>query len=1024
MHRKNLPTTLAVLFSLLLIAAFAANIQANIQPAPGLYDPITLKSNTTGDPYPIFPDDANRIPPMNLDRTDEVDQALTILIRTPDIANQIQPESFDSLLYSTGIYPTGSMNDYFLESSYGAFGVDGEVVGWVMANNNYSYYTWNNYGFGSYPHNAQKLAEEAVLAADALGVDFSQYDNDGDGRVDALIIVHQGPGAENTGSVNDIWSHRWSFPEVYLDGVYVSDYSMDPELAGTGITGGIESIGVFAHEYTHLLGLPDLYDYDEKLNPNTFTVLGDDNDHPVMDWGIMGYGGYGISSYGRGSSPNHHASLFKSMLGWVDPVILGLSQTGIQVPDYEANPVVYKIPISGSETEYFLVANRNPDCLGALFDKWDSDFSAWFNWFTPGSNPLDAGLVIEHVDEEVDLNNGTPDEPHYGCIVVDAGYTSSQPWPGIEFTEWWYPYEFRVGAAFSAEDGQTELTPLTDPSSGGYYGPSGVYITNISNSGPLMTFDLEFIGGTADLIFSGSVVEDDGGDADGFLDAGETGDLYLRLKNLGSGEALQVSGTLHSTDPYITIIQNQAAFPDIGITLSGENITPFVISVDANCPAGYDAEATLLLTWLGGNSATSIPLELSWDVVLANDVESGMGGWTHDVAFGDYNDQWHISTMRNHTPDGFSSWKCGSEGSGGYGALLNAELVTPSLNFTSNARVSFWHRMNAEADWDGGIIEMEIGGTWVQITPMSGYPDQITHTSSGGPFAYGTQCYSSDFDWAYERAELPYSGDDTQVRFRFGSDQGVGEEGWYLDDFVFYQPEAAPPAMVVDVDYVSGSPVSAGGGNLYYTIWGENQGAVPLDYDIWIDKIYESTDTTTLILREITNYQPGWQINRPDAWYPVPAVWPGGNYDFRIYSGWHPEYEVWHTDAFSWVKDGPVDLGFDFESNLPLNAPNPFEDIMMTQIDNAVPAQFEVLGAYPNPFNPSTVLSYQLPVASLVNLSIYDISGRLVTELVNGWRDAGVHEVTFNGSALASGIYIYQLDIGSYSASGKMVLMK
>ncbi|TKJ41217.1 hypothetical protein CEE37_06010 [candidate division LCP-89 bacterium B3_LCP] len=79
---------------------------------------------------------------------------------------------------------------------------------------------------------------------------------------------------------------------------------------------------------------------------------------------------------------------------------------------------------------------------------------------------------------------------------------------------------------------------------------------------------------------------------------------------------------------------------------------------------------------------------------------------------------------------------------------------------------------------------------------------------------------------------------------------------------------------------------------------------------------------------------------------------------------------------------------------------------------------------HPNPFNPSTVLSYKLPVASIVNLSIYDISGRLVAELVDGWRDAGVHEVTFDGSSLASGIYIYQLDIGSNSVSGKMVLMK
>ncbi|HDH58030.1 MAG TPA: T9SS type A sorting domain-containing protein, partial [Bacteroidetes bacterium] len=70
------------------------------------------------------------------------------------------------------------------------------------------------------------------------------------------------------------------------------------------------------------------------------------------------------------------------------------------------------------------------------------------------------------------------------------------------------------------------------------------------------------------------------------------------------------------------------------------------------------------------------------------------------------------------------------------------------------------------------------------------------------------------------------------------------------------------------------------------------------------------------------------------------------------------------------------------------------------------------------------VLSYKLQDASIVNLSVYDISGRKVAELVNGWRDAGVHKVTFDSSGLASGVYIYRIHAGDFSATGKMVLMK
>ncbi len=88
------------------------------------------------------------------------------------------------------------------------------------------------------------------------------------------------------------------------------------------------------------------------------------------------------------------------------------------------------------------------------------------------------------------------------------------------------------------------------------------------------------------------------------------------------------------------------------------------------------------------------------------------------------------------------------------------------------------------------------------------------------------------------------------------------------------------------------------------------------------------------------------------------------------------------------------------------------------------PSSFFLLQAYPNPFNPTATLSYELQAASLVNLSVYDVSGRLVAELVNGWREAGANQVTFDGSGLRSGVYVYWLQAGEFGATGKLVLMK
>jgi hypothetical protein len=98
-----------------------------------------------------------------------------------------------------------------------------------------------------------------------------------------------------------------------------------------------------------------------------------------------------------------------------------------------------------------------------------------------------------------------------------------------------------------------------------------------------------------------------------------------------------------------------------------------------------------------------------------------------------------------------------------------------------------------------------------------------------------------------------------------------------------------------------------------------------------------------------------------------------------------------------------------------------------------IPPEVEILTApsgyslsqnYPNPFNPVTTISFELPRADVVRLVIYDINGREVAELVNGWRDAGAHEVTFDASNFASGVYLYRLEAGDFIASGKMVLMK
>ncbi|MFN3345366.1 MAG: T9SS type A sorting domain-containing protein, partial [Chloroherpetonaceae bacterium] len=79
---------------------------------------------------------------------------------------------------------------------------------------------------------------------------------------------------------------------------------------------------------------------------------------------------------------------------------------------------------------------------------------------------------------------------------------------------------------------------------------------------------------------------------------------------------------------------------------------------------------------------------------------------------------------------------------------------------------------------------------------------------------------------------------------------------------------------------------------------------------------------------------------------------------------------------------------------------------------------------YPNPFNPTTVIAYQLPVASEVKLEVYDVLGRKVMSLVNGRQEAGAYRYTLNAATLSSGVYFYRLQAGNFVSTKKMMLVK
>lgn len=409
-------------------------------------------------------------------------KVLAVLVEWNDRPGTYSPQTFDSMLFSRDVYPTGSMADWFFENTYGQLVVTGDVYGW--------------YNGGTYNSN---FDFESLLPDLDDVIDFSDYDANNDGVADAVIFVRSGTGEEDSHDPDDIWSYAYIYqlgsgPGPF-DGVMISRWNTDPELRPLHdpahppsiIGDSLNGIRVYCHETTHNLGYYDLYDYDDKLVFSTYQTPNDNNDHPVYDWDIMGYGGYGYFSI-KGPNPSHMCGYTKEYLGFIEPTYLIGEHVDLVINAIETSSVnsLFKIPLSSDGMEYFLIEYRNP-YSPAKFDKTDSDFSSWFyNYMTLGADTLDRGLLITHVDDNLPYwsNNGTPTYPHYRVAVEDAGYHPTRDYtfnPGgvvSDSAQWWYPWETRKGALFSSDvPYQNEFSPTTTPNSNSYYtGATGVIV--------------------------------------------------------------------------------------------------------------------------------------------------------------------------------------------------------------------------------------------------------------------------------------------------------------------------------------------------------------------------------------------------------------------------------------------------------------------------------------------------------------------------------------------------------------------
>lgn len=375
--------------------------------------------------------------------------------------NTVTLAAYSNLFNSAGYNGVGSVHDYYNEVSYGRFNFAATVTGNAAGNdwldvttmaggNTYAYFVNNAQGMGAYPQNSQGLVEAVVKAVDPL-VDFSPFDTDGDGKVDGVAVIFAG---DADGSNGKFWPHAWGLGtggHEYTtgDGVVVDAYYVSSEVESSGTA----EIGTHCHEYGHVLGLPDLYDY-------TYTSNG------VGYYDLMGLG----NSLGAvdGRQPAQLSAWSKKQLGWLAPTVATFGeQTLAQV---ENTAAAVQVPATlNNTTEYFLVENRQQTGFDALL---------------PGS-----GLLIYHIDESVYAarpDGPNDDRTHKAVDVECADGLDAQGFDDLDnlanngdANDYW-----RLGY-------KTVFDGASSPNTNMYDGhATGISFSAISATGATMTFKL------------------------------------------------------------------------------------------------------------------------------------------------------------------------------------------------------------------------------------------------------------------------------------------------------------------------------------------------------------------------------------------------------------------------------------------------------------------------------------------------------------------------------------------------------
>ena len=556
------------------------------------------------------------------------------------------------------------------------------------------------------------------------------------------------------------------------------------------------------------------------------------------------------------------------------------------------------------------------------------------------------------------------------------------------------------------------------------------------------------------LVFESFLINDADTNFNGIIDPLETVKLVINVNNHAAVQSRDIQATLSTASTDVVIAEPIIILP----LIEANAVMQFVfelqfVSTSAlgqYIPFQFNASIS---NGMPLNSNLMVPYNMA---NIFNDFETNSGGFISETG-------WSWGTPSQVTA--FSGTKLWATGlSGNYPDLVNYVLVTPLYAMETGATLSLQHRYGFENNYDGGNVGISTnnGMTWSLLNPLSGYTHSSLAGLGGEPGFSGTLA-----NWQPVIFDLSqYAGQQVRFRFRMGSDGGTGGIGWFIDDFelsgvnqktgylhgtvIPTSDTPAPEALVMASNYYATHPAADGSYRLYLPNGTFNVNAT-LPY-------HQSSSINNVL---ITPADPVHQadftlINLPQ---PANAGFAVDNLTGEVLLSWEPPYDpvlpVMNYRVYKKFNTGPFELiqqttGLTHTDVISLHgdyaylisavfyntegSPSDtlafeFPYVVENMEDNA-PELFTSLNSnYPNPFNPSTTISFDLARSGKARLSVFNVKGQLVKELVDGDLAPGTHRITWNGldaggRGVSSGVYFYRLEAGDYVSTRKMLMIK